>query len=110
MGYRRYRKRTEAGRPPRGRRVYTGPYMLLEERVSSVDYNMVRYLDEDVRKVKKLVGRKGDLSMIIKSVYRGVTVSVHHVIVDRSESVKHIGLKGVLGWYPERPGMLEFKD
>ena len=78
--------------------------------VTSVDYNMVRYLDEGVYRVKKLIGHKGDLSMIIKSVYRGVTVSVHHVIVDRRGSVKHIGLKGILGWDPGRPELLEFRD
>ena len=110
MSYRRYVRRTGARKPSMKRRIYIRPWMRLEERITSVDYNMVRYLDDGVRVVKKLVGYRGDLSMIIKSIDKGVTVSVHHIVVDRSGLVKHIGLKGVLGWDPGRPGLLEFRD
>ena len=39
--------------------------------------------------------------MIIKSVYKGIAVLFHYVIVDKKGRAKHLGLKDVLGWDPE---------
>ena len=58
------------------------------------------------RSVKPLLGRLGDISLIIKHRAGGRTVAVTHLVISRDARVRHYGLLGLRGW---RPGMVAFK-
>lgn len=57
------------------------------------------------RSIKPLLGRLGDISLIIKHRVGGHTVAVTHLVVSRDGCVRHYGLLGLRGW---RPGMVAF--
>ena len=117
MGYRRYRRRTGASRLARGRRAYIRPYMRLEERVTSVDVVEFPKLERALRKgsIGMLLGGMGDLKLIhVGKVFeerygRRVkrTTTVLDIVFDRDTlEVRHLGLKGVRGWNPDNPEMV----
>ena len=98
----RYKRRTGARRPPRGR-IYLRPYMGLEERITSVDAVRLSRRQEKMlgRDIRAFLGRHGDVSLILRPSVLDpdpVTVSVLHIAIDSSGGVRHYGLKGLRGW------------
>ncbi len=80
--------------------------------VTSVDEVSVSKLRRAVerRSVKLLLGGLGDLSLVLRTHYRGDTLMVLHLVIDRNQRViKHYGILGFKGWSLDDPGLIEFK-
>jgi hypothetical protein len=98
---RRYKRRAAGGRG--GYRRYLRRWALV--RVDFVDDIVSPNLERALRRgsVRKVLGRYGDISLIIKTIKQGRTEVVMHIVVNRQAVVRHMGIKGVRGWDPLNP-------
>lgn len=101
---RRYQRRRA---PHGGARRYCRPWAC--PIVTSVDYVVSPNLERALARgrVRKALGRYGDVSLILKAVWRGETQTVLHVVISRAGMVTHIGVKGIRGWDPLNPSRVE---
>ncbi|WP_131159366.1 hypothetical protein [Aeropyrum pernix] len=86
-------------------------WLLRNVRVSSVDEVSVAKLRKALARssVKPLIGGLGDLSLVLRTHYKGETLMVLHLVIGRRANIKHYGILGLKGWNPSEPELTEFR-